>query len=320
MTYEYFMKDLELSERCQLSLAEQVVPTLLPTPSKDDDEQQLDLENFHRVIAAILGKDAYAGDQDDFHNIAVELANSDRRTEAFYVVAKGVEMFPYSVDLLADCILYGQSCTKLAECDAYLERLRAISFDKWNWRAFTFVIDYLLEVKGASDFEASREQAMELAKKFKSSFPTDERCYIAEYKIYHATNDMQDRAMAVLEEGLEKLNVAPQCALKSAEIYYRDGNYKKALEHFERCKKDFVQPNSPISIGYLFLMSAMCKMALLFRTEAINDSIDEKQIRDIYKECRISEKLVTRRSSYWRNLQSMIKIIEIKTGVYYEDD
>jgi len=320
MTYEYFMKDLELSERCQLSLAEQVVPTLLSTTSKDDDEQQSDLENFHRVIAAILEKDAYAGDQDDFHNIAVELANSDRRTEAFYIVEKGVKLFPHSVDLLSDCILYGQGCMKFAECDAYLERLKAISDDKWNWRAFTFTIDYLLEVKGARDLEASREQAIKLAKKFKDLYPTDERAYIAEYKIYQATNDMQDKAKAVLEEGLKELNVAPQCALKSAEINYRDGNYEKALEHFERCKKDFVQPNNPISIGYLFLMSAMCKMALLFRTEAINDTIDEKQIRDIYKECRIAEKLVTRRSSYWRNLQSMIKIVEIKSGVYFEDN
>ena len=62
------------------------------------------------------------------------------------IVKRGLEEAEADVDLLSDFIKYGILCGRQEECDRYFRELKDnISMEEWNWRAFSFSIDYLLD-------------------------------------------------------------------------------------------------------------------------------------------------------------------------------
>ena len=84
-------------------------------------------------------------DADSYHNKAVERARHKRNREAAEICMEGLQKFPLSVDLLADVIKYSSDAGDKKNADKHYAILKEkVPFHRWNWRAFTFVFDYLL--------------------------------------------------------------------------------------------------------------------------------------------------------------------------------
>lgn len=86
------------------------------------------------------------GDADEYHNLAVEYTREwDDYVSGYEIVKKGLSQYPANIDLLADAIYYGSSAGRYQECEKHVEAMSKLPFAMWNWRAFTFLIDYFLD-------------------------------------------------------------------------------------------------------------------------------------------------------------------------------
>lgn len=127
---------------------------------------------------AVLSDDNIIGDADDYHNFSVNYYRYDDYMSAYNIVDKGLSLYPMDVDLLADAICYGMNCNK--DCNDYYERIKQIPYSLWSWRAFCFVIDYLLQVRtlnSINQYEENINTALEISRSFVQMMPDNSRSY-----------------------------------------------------------------------------------------------------------------------------------------------
>jgi tetratricopeptide (TPR) repeat protein len=166
------------------------------------------------------------GSPEDYHNLAVELARHDQHPLAVHVVNNGLKRFPKNIDLLADAISYNLGNGDAHQADEFYQQIRRISFDDWNWRAFTHSGDYLQAV-------GRFPEALELYKQFQSQMPDDERCYAAPAG-YLVKMGRHREAIEMLEDAMNKCKRASQSGLLLSQAYMEIGEYRKAADAADR--------------------------------------------------------------------------------------
>lgn len=210
----------------------------------------------------------YEGTADHFHNLAVEYARMDMYDSACRILERGIKDMPTSVDLLADFIKYGISCRRHTECKDYYERLQSIPFSQWNWRAYSFSIDYLLDCRtrmiNSDSLAGIKREALAIANRFIRNIKT-EQAFFDKASIYQAFNETK-KEREVLLLALNSLRATPKCALRLADIEFDEGNFESAVTHLRRCCNSF-SPQPDISRSYTYLLSALGKASLLFETK-----------------------------------------------------
>lgn len=271
-------------------------------------------QQFTETIISFLKQSIHPGDADDFHNFAVTLAIKDEYLLACDILECGLKYFPRNVDLLADYLAYGLSCNKQEECKKYYDILISIPKQLWTWRGFTFSITYLITYKkdklsSQKEIDEFLAELLNIVTNYRNKYPETEESYRSEAFIYKELG-MPEKQILVLENAMRDVLSCPKCALTYSNLLFERGEYEKALSGISRALSDSTQMQKNYSDenfqGYLYLTSALCKIALAQKN---NSFLSEEEVLDIYSDLNIA-------LPYFNNSNTTYKA-NIKTEMLY---
>ena len=229
---------------------------------------------------------------DEYHNQAADYAIIDDYEKAYSIVKEGLLFFPGNVDLLADAVNYAKS----SESNKYIKQLRGLGYSAWNWRAYTFVVNYLVEL--ISNLDPSKEgiaeeksEALKLAKevaaKYCAAFPKDERAYKAMADVLA----LYDAGSSKVRNYFEKLFFGKiggdcitvdfpvaQCCIAYADMLLASGDYLRAIQVCKAGIAGTAQEQPAANVAYLWYVKALSEDALI-HLASINDP-EEKVFRE----------------------------------------
>lgn len=262
------------------------------------------------------------GTPDEYHNLSVAYARANLFDSACKILKSGLNEVEFSIDLLADFIKYGLSCGEYQQCEEYYLKLKKRPIDLWNWRAFSFSIDYLLNkinrVENESEIAEIKSEALELSDTFTEKFNNDQS-YYDKSTIYKAFNDSKNET-DVLIKVVESEKPTPKCAMRLADIKTDEGDYHKAIHFIKICCTAFeTQPG--VNRGYAYLLMALGKTSTLFKClyNEENTQVDNKIVEEIYRdfytalECDLD-------GVYKKTAKNITKVIKAQTGVSFPEE
>lgn len=286
MTYDTFITIIEKTSRVKLIDAIEVLSNLYSLAKESNDS----IDEYNKIfdlINMMLQKNNFVGNNSDFHNIAVTCAIEEDYDASCIFLDYGLKKYPYDIDLLSDYLKYGMQCNKFEKCnDAYEKLLKRKK--EWNWRAYRFSIDYLIDLTNV-DFIDRTDTIKKLIKEFQNNLPCEENAYLVEAEYYYekSQNNFEKNYVSILEYATsDKSPVAktPKCDLKLASYYYSNGNnILKAIELLERSKKDSIDLQKTVNRTYIFLLLTLCKISLYYEQKQKNGTKGSKKlINEIY--------------------------------------
>lgn len=276
----------------------------------------------------------YEGTSDDFHNLAVDYARNNMYSEACIVLERGIALRPSSIDLLADYLLYGkQISAKRAQCRKNYESLMAIPRSMWNWRAYSFLIDYLLEERYYSSSQeaetAIRTECLTIAQEYIRRYSGNdlEKDNTVSDKVDRAFSDLAgiygafgeyDKEKSTLKNCADTYKKVPVSSLRLADIEFSSGNYADAAYYLSKCVAA-MDPQPTIRQGYVYLLRAYSNASILF-TEQTNRSdnlISTEQRKDlvstIKKDLNTAEALLGNSNNEYRtSIETLRRILEMQ--------
>lgn len=281
---------------------------ILFAPILSDNRQKITAE-----IKGLLNCDI-AGSADEFHNIVTHLIQNDVPDLAVLLVQKGIEKHPNNIDLYADLLSF---LTKLGDYhNAALVKEMLFTqfpdFQTWNWRAYTYVLNYFISFKPDDYYEKSNS----LIKEFRSYHPYDERSYMAEYNLLKA-NSKNDEAVGILETAIGTLIVAPQCALTLSDEYLDRGEYKKAISACNKAVYCSAESQASVKISYIFYNRALAKDAILNQSMVSNEPISADEVISAIKDYSLALKLHLNYNTE-SNAKDRINILKILFDIDYD--
>lgn len=236
------------------------------------DEFDADLPEF--ILRSLSDKEQRIyGSADNYHNLASEFARKDLYLHAAKVASLGVGRYGCNSDLLADMIKYCANIQDWENCEEAYSRLKEIDYKRWNWRAYTFVIDYLLDkmeteiTNRDSWIEKDIRTHIENYKKLK-----DERAWVAESEYYIKLGE-RGKAIKALKDGLKSVVVTPQICVKLADMLLEEGKYSEVVKIAAIGIRSTAQDQPTANLGYLVYVSALAKDALLHNEEMDNEGV-----------------------------------------------
>lgn len=300
---------------------------------------QIDDGEIMTLCDAICTSDSIVGSSADYHNLAVELTRKGCFLHGFNIVTKGLKLYPFNIDLLADAVYYGSSAGKFDECEQYAQKLQKRPFALWNWRAYTFLIDYYMDKADWTESEVevinSMKRALELAQNAQKILGNEEQGYLAEHRVHEvlerwyreSAEKYTDEAEKYLQLAdaekvwaVDALNraidnnriVAVQCCMKYADLKFEEREYEETIRV---CEKAFCYGESQPSakMGYFLYLAAMSMDALIHENKAFGDS---ERVKECYRMYQAADKtLDSNRSIYRSNIKLRVKNLEARSGV-----
>lgn len=329
MSYNELLLTAKEDHYITLYDVENLVESLSQTRHLEDDDFDYDAEDYSRSprqklkTIARLFIDAtitIIGTADDYHNIAVDFARNNDYLSACIILERGLEKNQYNIDLLSDLLRYRLSAGEFDKCELLYDTLRSIGELRWNWRAFSFSLDFLAKKvehtePGQDGLEIIKE-ALRLADDFIARFPGD-RAFFDKAELLRAfgsTVDQQEET--ILREGINCLQVSPRCSLRLADILFDRGKYTDALRALKRCFINKFVPQPDINSDYAFLVMAFSKISLLFKNgQKANYMEDEDKINDAYKD--IHTAMAGLSGIFAQSAHNAVKAIQAQTGIDY---
>lgn len=260
------------------------------------------------------------GSADEYHNLSSEFARNALYNGAASVAANGAKLYKYNVDLLSDVIRFASKSQEWSVCASAFERLESIPRSRWNWRAYTFVIDYLQDrVEIADPSECIHLERM--MQKYISSYKKlhDERAWVAEAELY-LSKGQKEKAIAVLKDCVEKIRVVPQACAKLSDILLEEGNYNEVIEYVSIGIRSTAQEQPSANIGYLVYVSALAKDAMIHEDEMKSNGEagrgyrDMERVKDALSDYDLAANL-TRSMPFILNIDQRVKILRAKSGI-----
>lgn len=263
--------------------------------ASDDTESVSYADSVHykmKKLANYFADSSYEceGLSDHFHNLAVAYAKQDMFTEACQIVERGIEMRETSIDLLADYIMYGRNIPgKRKQRQKYFEALWTLPRCKWNWRAYSFSVDHLLEecnyALSLDQENDIKEKAIIIAKEFVNRYNRKnidrehlDRAFADLAGVYRVFGDSENE-YRTLKHCVEKYKRVPLSSIRLAEIEFNSGNYEKVTQYLANCEEALeIQPS--FSQGYIYLLLAYSNASLLFRA---NDPMTSEERDNLIK-------------------------------------
>lgn len=249
---------------------------------------QSDFGLVKQIGQTILDQDEIIGDANDYHNLSVEFSRSDDYATAFQIVEKGLKQFPYNIDLLADAIYYGSNAKQYEKCESYVEKLKSTPFARWNWRAFTFLVDYYLNkadwTEDTTQLFGFTDKALDVAYAHQEILPNEEKGYLSEFKIrvlreryYRAEKKLEEAETEsklsedVLKRAIESNEIlAVQCCLRYADFLFEKQRYSEVISVCDQALQ-YGESQSSARLSYLLYLSGQSKDVLIHREKAFGD-------------------------------------------------
>lgn len=203
------------------------------------------------------------GSNEAFHNVATAFAGSGQFKDACLVLEKGLELYPKETDLLADYLNYGVRAGEMDKAGKYFGVLYEIPHDRYTWRSFTFIIDYLISCNKTGIFgdkvnkDNLKNTCQKLVREYKAYLPGEEKAYIAEYNVKASMGAKTNDLLNVLKDGVSKVTVSPQCCLKIVDISLESGDYQSVLDYAQRGLSVSAQEQESVDSGYFYYATAL---------------------------------------------------------------
>lgn len=292
ISYELLCSEVEQYKRINLSHVNSVIEKLASEimESYEEDIYEFSPSKKLKDMADWIGSSLikYIGDTNDFHNISVAYAHLNMYVEACVVLERGLSEAPMNIDLIADIIQYSIKCGSdgMKRSQKYYKRLKTISDNEWNWRAFSFSLNYL-----TAEFESTvnsskrtqlKKEIFELSDTFITKKNSD-RAYFAKAEVYKYFGD-SDKERAILDEAVEKLTSAQLCRFRLADIEFEKGHYQTSINMLKACLFDF-KMQDVINKGAAFLILAMNRASIYFgKSDKRLLDEDRTEIESIYSD------------------------------------
>jgi hypothetical protein len=305
----------------------------------DDGELRKDnpYKKLYDLLESLLREEKFFGDDTDFHNIAVELANNDDEDYACDFLEIGLRKYPASVDLLADYIKYCISCERVEKGKEYFECLQNIDKNQWTWRGFQFSYEFMRRLKyDKGDEHIETEDIENMVAEYKRRMPRMDAAYDIEYDFSLLINGQstEESEMEKLENLLKnqvgKLERTPKCSYRLMKHSFDKKEYQKALEYAARCIEDSVLPHSGISRTYVYFIRVLCNMSIIFKEvgttrtdlESIKGTDKEKLLLNIYADAETIRRLEGGDSggSMYKDVKPFIEELSKQTGIPFYDN
>ena len=294
--------------------------------------------DLQTIAEAVLTNANIFGSAAEYHNLAAEYARIDDYYNAYRIVEKGItQQYKYNIDLLADAIHYGSYCNKYSDCEKYKKELKARPRGAWNWRAFTFLIDYLNEKVGTSevqDIMPMLDEALEISQEYQRVLGAEEKAYIAECEVRllreryiresqnpdssNLADNERKLAKEILRKAIFGLDaagsnesiVAVQCALKYADMLFEERKYQEVINVCVQAL-GYVETQPSARVAYFKYISALSKDALVRQDNAFTDY---KRIEDVINEFAIAYQVINE-PTYEKNIKIRATFLAAEAGI-----
>lgn len=253
--------------------------------SNDSMQWQIRTKSLDALVKRIISEEI-KGNSADYHNLAVELARQNYYDQACEVIGKGLQFFPYDIDLLSDALAYIHTFNNAHEmAERSIKTLESIGRNGWNWRTFTFYIDYL---NGLEPSDENKNKALDLIKDYKKLLPDEERAYMAEYETFRKYGEIKN-AEEALEYAEENFDMTAQCSLILSEIYRRKGEYDKAYFSATRAIQSQAEDQPSSHTGAAFANRAFALDAKIFNKRLKGQEVEQSMITDAIADYKMAE-------------------------------
>jgi len=294
--------------------------------------------DLQSIAEAVLTGANIFGSAAEYHNLAAEYARIDDYYNAYKIVEKGItQQYKYDIDLLADAIHYGSYCNKYSECEHYKSELKARPRGAWNWRSFTFLIEYLnekAETAEVEDIMPILDEALEISQEYQRVLKTEEKAYIAECEVRLLreryiresqnvnSSDLADDEHRLAKEALEKAIfgfddskldksiVAVQCALKYSDMLFEERKYQEVINVCAQAL-EYVETQPSARVAYFKYISALSKDALVRQDNAF---ADHKRVEDILNEFSVAYQVINE-PTYEKNIKTRATFLAAEAGI-----
>lgn len=333
VNYETIINISERTGRVTLAHVQEVIEHLYAEAAEVNDaiEQYCKIDN---LIERILSAKTLIGNSSSYHNVAVVFARNDAFDYACDILELGLKNGVASIDLLADYLNYGCSCNRQDQCGAFFTELYGRQ-SAWNWRAYQFAIDYLLETENYGS-ECDIHKINDLVKAFIEKIPEREEAYLSKAEWLKKMPESarislwgEETYESVLKDvtgGKYRIKRTPKCDLNLADYYYSIGvNFVEAYNLLERCKKNSLEIQPSVNRTYVYLLSALCKMSIYYEKVKEFDSKRaegnaelEAIAYDVYEQFHFAAQDVM--DLYVHNCRQLIEMFVCETEVPYPYD
>lgn len=255
-----------------------------------------------QVLVNRIKKCEIKGDSDDYHNMSTVLASNGYMDYACEVILTGLKYYPFNVDLLSDSLEYVhtfEDADSIAESS--IRMLEEIGRNSWNWRAFTYYIDYINDKNPSSK---NKELVYDLINDYKSIFENEELAYMAEYKTMIKYGEVK-KAREVLEYAEENIEMTALCSLTLAKIYRDNGEYDAAIRSAGKAIQSQAETQPSSGTGAAFAYRAFARDAKIHNELLNKKEVDTKDITDALSDYKMAQGF----GYSYQNIQSRIKIL-----------
>ena len=328
MTCESLCEIIERTGKVKIRDLSQVVTETFQYAAQEENAAEY-LVPLQKVMETVDSQSVFEGSPDDFHNLSVAFARQEEYLYAYQILQKGLERFPYAVDLLADSLNYGMQCNHYEDCIKNYETLLRVR-KRWNWRAYQFSIEFLKKRMDMTP-DVDIDELKQLVQDFIHAQPEHEEGYLEKAKLirdYGSDDETQHETYAsVLEYALSDecpVGRTPKCALSLADYYYDNADLSGALRIIDICKKDSVEIQFSVNRNYVYLLSALCRMSMYYDSvhseskKAEKGSEQEKQVLMVYEDYHVAA--VDPHDSRVQGCRKTIEAFVRETGVSYPYD
>lgn len=236
--------------------------------------------NSEPSLGGVNGKEDFGRSSEYYHNKAVIYAQLDMNNRAMMICKDGLKKFPLDIDLLACVIKYSSDSGDLQTATDYYSTLKEnIPFQRWNWRAYTFSLDFLMK----KDPIANEDECRMLINNYKKYLPYEEKACMAESELEEALGNME-RSKEVLMEAICSHSNASQCALRLADMQMDQGLFDEVEKTSNYGIVASTRPQASISIPYVYYLRTLIKDHNLHKREYFGEAISKTEVEALMLE------------------------------------
>ena len=237
-------------------------------------EDKKDLHNAIAVVNHTIKENNLLGDVDDFFNLGSILAKNNYTKEAVGICKLGLTYYQNNIDIMSSLTLYSAEIGDFEGAELYSKRLNDVDRSKWNWRAYTFYIDYLNQLEATEDRKLFVLQCVADYKKY---LPNEEKAYMAEFETYEKYG-LHNEAIEALEYANANLKVTPQCSMTLAKLYLYSGNYNECIKVASKAIIGNALDQASAKTSAMFAFRALAKDAIILSKESDGIVVEQGEI------------------------------------------
>lgn len=122
------------------------------------------------------------------------------------------------------------------------------------------------------------DEVTAIAQSYRKKHPDSEESFQMQALIYKQLG-MLDKQKEILQQATNQSFAAPRCAIMLADMEFREHNYDQSLQNFQKAIAQSDNMKTAVHDGYLYVMTALCKMA---SAKQKNAELSKEDVLNIY--------------------------------------